>query len=325
VINRLKAVFNPEQYHGWNKSKNYFEGWYFKLVSKDEKHAFAVIPGIAMSEDKSHSFIQILDGKKKTATYHTFDKEEFKPKGGKFEVTVGDNFFSKRHIKLNLPDFKADLHFENQVPWPSSLVSPNIMGPFTFVPFMQCYHGILSMNHQIKGEIELAGKKIDFNGGKGYMEKDWGRSFPSAYIWMQSNHFSKENISFKSSVANIPWLGSSFVGCIAGVYLGDKIIQFTTYNLSKLKKIDVSGYEVNLKYSNPKHELTIKALRKESTELASPINGFMDGRIEESMEAEIHVKLIEKKTGKVLLDDVGLNAGLEVAGNIDELLLTNRS
>jgi len=321
LINRLKAVFNPEQYHGWNKSKNYFEGWYFKLVSKDGKHAFAVIPGVAMSEDKSHSFIQVLDGRKKTATYHTFDTNEFKPTGGKFEVEIGDNYFSKKHIKLNLPDFKAELNFENQVPWPSSIVSPNIMGPFTFAPFMQCYHGILSMNHQITGKINSGGKEINYDHGKGYMEKDWGVSFPSAYIWMQSNHFSKENISIKSSVANVPFLGRKFVGCIAGVYLGDRIIQFTTYNLSKLRKIDVSGKEVNLTLSNLKHELTIKAIRSESTELASPINGFMDGKIEESMEAEIHVKLIEKKSGKILLEDIGYNAGLEVAGNIDELLL----
>ena len=321
MINRLKAVFNAEQYHGWNKTKNYFEGWYFKIISKDEKHAFAIIPGIAMSEDKSHSFIQVLDGKQRTSTYHRFDKGAFKPEGGVFKVNIEDNLFSKKRIQLNLVDFKADLRFENQVPWPSSVISPNIMGPFTFVPFMQCYHGILSMNHQINGSINYKGVEIDFTGGKGYMEKDWGRSFPSAYIWMQSNHFSNENISIKSSVANIPWLGSSFVGCIAGVYMEDRIIQFTTYNFSKLKNIMVSDKEVHLRLSNPKHELTIKAIRKESTELASPINGFMDGRIEESMEAEIHVRLVERKTDTVLLDDVGRNAGLEVAGNIKELLL----
>jgi len=320
MINRLKAVFEPEQFHGWNKTKNYFEGWYFKVISKDGKHAFAIIPGIAMSEDRSHSFIQVLDGKNKTATYHTFKKDAFKPKGGTFEVSIEDNFFSREYIKVNLPEFKAELSFKNQVPWPTSILSPNIMGPFTFVPFMQCYHGILSMNHKIEGTIESNNQSIDFNHGKGYMEKDWGRSFPNAYIWLQSNHFSKENISFKSSIANIPWLGSSFVGFIAGILIEDEIIQFTTYNFSRLHNVQVSGKAVQIKMANPKHELHINAVRKESTELASPINGFMDGRIEESMEAEIHVRLIEKKSGKVLLDDVGYNAGLEVAGKYERLL-----
>ncbi|WP_243392439.1 MULTISPECIES: tocopherol cyclase family protein [unclassified Mesotoga] len=30
---------------------------------------------------------------------------------------------------------------------------------------------------------------IDLTGGKGYIEKDWGRSLPDAWIWMQSNNF----------------------------------------------------------------------------------------------------------------------------------------
>ena len=317
---KIKALFNAEQYHGWNKKKNYFEGWYFKVISKDEKHAFAIIPGIAMDDQSKHAFVQVLDGKQRKSRYHKFDANQFVPSPGKFEVQLGNNYFSKTHIKLALEDFQADLHFKNQIPWPSSLVSPNIMGPFTFVPFMQCYHGILSMDHRIEGKIIYEGKEIDFTGGKGYMEKDWGRSFPSAYIWMQSNHFSESNISLKSSVAKIPWLGSSFVGFIAGIYLKDRIIQFTTYNFSKLRKSAVNDKEVNIILENPKHHLEIRAIRSESTELASPIQGFMDGRIEESMEAQLHVKLTHKKTAEILLEDVGHNAGLEVAGKIEEIL-----
>ncbi|MEZ4893124.1 MAG: tocopherol cyclase family protein [Saprospiraceae bacterium] len=37
--------------------------------------------------------------------------------------------------------------------------------------------------------LTINGEELDFTGGKGYMEKDWGRSFPSAYFWMQTNHF----------------------------------------------------------------------------------------------------------------------------------------
>ncbi|MCK7537696.1 MAG: tocopherol cyclase family protein [Marinilabiliales bacterium] len=38
-------------------------------------------------------------------------------------------------------------------------------------------------------------KMADFSGGRGYIEKDWGHSFPSAYVWMQSNHFQLARIS----------------------------------------------------------------------------------------------------------------------------------
>ena len=47
----------------------------------------------------------------------------------------------------------------------------------------------------------------------------------------------------------------------------------------------------------------------------------MDGRIEESMTAELHVTLLDKKKNTFILDDVGNNAGLEVAGKFEEILI----
>ena len=322
LTNRLQALFHAEQYHGWGKTKQYFEGWYFKVIDASEQYAFAFIPGIAMdAEGNQQAFIQVLDGKKCTAEYHRFDAQQFIPEAGKFEVRIGDNFFSKNKISLNLPDVKGVLEFSNQKPWSSTWYSPNIMGPFSFVPFMQCYHGILSMDHSIQGHLEINHQKVDFSNGRGYMEKDWGKSFPSGYIWMQSNHFSEPNISLKSSVAKIPWLGSSFVGFIAGVWLRDRLIEFTTYNFTRLRHSFADEKKVELVMENFSHRLEILAHRDKSTALASPIQGFMDGRIEESMTSKLEVKLTDKKNKIVLLDDVGRNAGLEVAGRVEDVLV----
>ena len=46
----------------------------------------------------------------------------------------------------------------------------------------------------------------------------------------------------------------------------------------------------------------------------------MNGRIEESMNAEIHVVLFNKKNNNKILDDTGLSAGIEVAGKYELLL-----
>ena len=153
------------------------------------------------------------------------------------------------------------------------------------------------------------------------MEKDWGQSFPSAYFWMQTNHFSETGISFKASVAKIPWLRSSFVGFIAGIWLHDRLIQFTTYNSSHLRKSFANNEKVELVMENPNHRIEILAKRNDSTELASPILGFMDGRISESMTSEIEVQLFDKKNQKIIFTDIGRNAGLEVAGKIDEIFI----
>ena len=130
-------------------------------------------------------------------------------------------------------------------------------------------------------------------------------------------------ISIKSSVAKIPWLGSSFIGFIAGVWLHDRLIEFTTYNFTRLRKSFADEKKVELVYENRKHRLDIFAKRKAATSLASPILGFMDGRVEESMTAEIEVQLYDKKNKKFLLNDVGRNAGLEVAGKVSEILVGN--
>ena len=322
MLKRLHAFFNPEQYHGWGKRRNYFEGWYFKLISADESIAMAFIPGIAMDrQGNAHSFIQVLDGKKRTSVYHRFPAGAFRPRPKEFLVEINGNSFSAGHIRLDLPGIKGELRFSGTTGWPKPWYSPGIMGPFSFVPMMECYHGIVSMDHSMSGQLQTDEGLLDFTGGRGYMEKDWGQSFPSAYFWIQSNHFHQPGISLKCSVAKIPWFGSSFTGFIAGVWLQDRLIRFTTYNGTKLRHSRADERRVDIVLENKKHHLQILANRDGATELASPIHGFMNGRIAESMTSSLDVLLTEKGSKKVLLHDTGRNAGLEVAGNITEIFV----
>jgi tocopherol cyclase len=322
IIKKLRSIFNPDQFQGWNRQKSYFEGWYFKVLNESETKAFAIIPGIAIDDQgKGQAFIQVLDGKKQTARYHKFDIEEFSPSVDKFNIVIQNNNFSLQSLHLDLPELKGELHFADLVPWPNHWYSPGIMGPYSFLPLMECYHGILSMDHVLTGHLAVEGEDIDFKNGRGYIEKDWGQSFPSAYVWLQSNHFSEPGISLKVSVAKIPYLGYSFVGFIAGVWVGDRLIQFTTYNRSVLIKSAIDTEKVELVMENKKYRLEIRVRREATTELASPILGLMDGRIEESMNARVEVALIDRKSGESIFNDVGRNAGLEVAGKIEEILI----
>jgi len=77
IKNKIQALFNAEQYHGWGKTSKYFEGWYYKVINAKEDKAFAFIPGIAMDKNgEQQAFIQVLDGKKLTAIYHKFDARD---------------------------------------------------------------------------------------------------------------------------------------------------------------------------------------------------------------------------------------------------------
>ena len=50
-------IWKPEIFHGRRKKKDFFEGWYFKMVDYSEKNAYAVIPGVSIARDplKSHA------------------------------------------------------------------------------------------------------------------------------------------------------------------------------------------------------------------------------------------------------------------------------
>ncbi|MFN0276527.1 MAG: tocopherol cyclase family protein [Chitinophagales bacterium] len=316
-----KAFFNHENYHGWFKKKKFFEGWYFKMVSADGNHAFAIIPGVAMdAKGNKQSFIQILDGKKFTAVYHKFLYEEFHPSAKRFKVSIGENSFSMNRLKLNLKEMKGKISFTEHAEWEKKLLAPGIMGWYSFVPFMECYHQVVSMHFNLLGRIIIDGQEVNFNGGRGYLEKDWGRSFPSSWIWMQSNHFGKDKTSFKLSVAKIPWIGTSFVGFICAFLQDGKIQKFATYTGAKLKHIEIEKNHVSVTLEDKKFILNVYATRPPGAELVSPILGLMDGRVHESMVSEITVQLREKQSGKTIFEDVGKHAGIEVAGNINELL-----
>jgi tocopherol cyclase len=321
LVKQIRSLFNPEQYQGWGMTRKYFEGWYFKVVNATGTKAFAFIPGIGMDEaGTSHSFIQVLDGKEKKSEYHTFSSSIFVPSAKGFEISIGKNYFSGNRITLDLPAVKGTLEFSGIVPWPKPWYSPGIMGPYTFAPFMECNHGVVSMDHSISGQLEINGETVDFSGGRGYTEKDWGHTFPSAYVWVQTNHFSKPGISFKASVARVPWVTGTFTGFISGIWVNDHLFRFTTYNGSALRKLNVTDSFMEMEMENRDYIFRMTAPLDLATGLASPVRGLMDGRIEESMTATVKLALTEKKNGKTVLDDHGKNTCIEVSGDINTLM-----
>ena len=119
IIKKLKSILHPEQFQGWGKKKNYFEGWYFKVLDRTTENAYAFIPGISFDNNgDSHAFIQLLNGKTHSAKYHRFQFNKFHASSDHFEISIGENVFSDQKMKLDLPEAKGEIFFHNTVPWP---------------------------------------------------------------------------------------------------------------------------------------------------------------------------------------------------------------
>ena len=322
----LRAAWQPAMYHGHGKSRNFFEGWYFKFVDASEQHVHAVIPGVFLGQDRStsHAFIQVLDGLSGCSTYHRYPLDQFAASDREFDVRVGPNHFRVDGFSVDIADpdrtLRGSLKFDGITPWPVTVFSPGIMGPYAFVPFMECYHGVLGFDHAVRGSLSLNGERVDFSGGRGYIEKDWGQAFPQAWIWGQSNHFEQPGTSITISVATIPWLGSSFRGFILGMWHNRQLYRFTQYNAAKITSLRLMDTQVILHVVNRTHRLEIAAARSEGGLLHAPYRSDMLQRVTESLTATIVVRLIELKSGRVMFEGTGRHAGLEINGEIQQIV-----
>ncbi len=316
----FKKLIHPEYFQGNKKKKNYFEGWYYKLVSQDQKYTLAFIPGVSLNDQDTHAFIQVFISQtvdketKLKSHYFRFKFEDFEYSHDQFSVKIGPNFFSKERLSIDLKSSKiqvfGNVSITKTTPIQKSILAPNIMGLFGYLNFMECYHGVVSMSHQLSGILKINDAPISFHNGKGYIEKDWGRSFPRAYVWMQSNHFKNPNTSLMFSYADIPFIGLYFKGLIANLYYEGKEYRFATYNFSKVKIEELHENHVHYILKKGRYILDIEGKSTTSIGLASPKNGMMVNQIKEGLSGYIDIRLFKGK--KLIFEDRGLHAGIEI-------------
>ncbi|HOO99391.1 MAG TPA: tocopherol cyclase family protein [Bacteroidales bacterium] len=188
-------------------------------------------------------------------------------------------------------------------------------GWYSFVPFMECNHGVVSVNHDLTGRISLNDNVIEFDGGKGYIEKDWGVSFPEAWIWVQSNNFSRNDASFMLSIAKIPWIGRYFIGFLSYLYLDKQFYLFNTYNKSTFTDIQNKEEALHITLKSKTYNLRLRIIKNSFCDLQAPVSGEMSRRIKESIDSEIELQLLDLK-GNTVFQDTGKKVGLEIITEI---------
>ncbi|MBE0662926.1 MAG: hypothetical protein IH597_10710 [Bacteroidales bacterium] len=326
ALYNLSKIFHPAWFQGNGKHKNYFEGWYFKVVSADSNHTWAFIPGVSFGKNDSHSFIQVINGMTGQTWYFKYKTDQFSYSRNDFDTIVSGSRFTDSGITLQIndgvSDFNGEISFVNSLRYPVKISRPGIMGWYRYVPLMECYHGVVSLDHGLEGFLIINGAKIDFTGGKGYIEKDWGSSMPKAWIWMQTNHFEADQTSFMLSIARIPWLGSAFTGFLGFFLHKGKLYSFATYTGARITNLQTKGGRVEVEIQSKEFSIIVKGQTREKHssdgELKAPMAGEMDRVIHESINAELMVTLLDRK-GNTLYDGKGRNAGLELVGEISLL------
>lgn len=292
--------------------RGYFEGWYYKLVDAGNRVALALIPGVATGPG-GHCFVQAFSPQLGLQADVHFPMEQYRAERHTLHVTVGSSEFRREGLRVDLHDghdISGELRFSDIVPFPARGMLRGPMGPFGWLPGMECYHGIVNIRHRIEGALRIGGQEVDFTGGSGYVEKDWGRSFPSAWVWLQGNHFEHSAACFLFSAAIIPSVTGSFLGFFALLMDHGQARILATYNGARLRQLRHQGDIVEATVAGRSGTLEVSAQCDARGMLRAPKNGLMDRTIEESITAVLDVRWRDPH-GNVIFEGRSPHGGME--------------
>lgn len=275
--------------------REYFCGWYYRCQSDNQ--TLAIIPSVHKTKDAEFCTMQLITD---THAFHAqFPYGAFQKDGD--QIRIGNNRFGKSGISLDIhtPEFHVagSVRFGAFTP-----IRYDIMGPFQFVPFMQCRHSVYSMRHRVDGEIRINGVPYVFQNAMGYLEGDRGHSFPKEYAWTQCSF---PEGALMLSVADIPLGCFHFTGIIGVVLLHGKEYRLATYLGAKAVKIK-SG-EIIVRQG--RFYLTVKRLGPPGHPLQAPVSGAMTRTIHEHPACKVYYRFSDGDT--TLLEIEAPNAAFE--------------
>ena len=274
-----------------------FNGCYFKLQSPD--HTIAFIPALHRSQGRQTCSLQVIT--QNEAFCVPFPVQAFVRRPDRPDFRIGRNVLCSRQIRLDL--HTPSLQAEGNVRFgPLTPLRYDIMGPFRFVPGMECRHSVYSMTHTVRGRLTVNGAEYRFDDGLGYIEGDRGRSFPQRYLWTQC-HFGADALML--SVADIPIGPMRFTGIIGVVFLRGREYRLATYLGARITRLGGGAVEVR---QGP-YTLVARLIGKTAHPLYAPSGGEMNRIIRES--AVCHAAYRFSRDGAVLLEGESHRAAFE--------------
>lgn len=276
--------------------KNYFEGWYIKLLNGTETLAL-IVSCHRDTKEKQQVMLQVLTEEASYEVDYSMEECYF---GNRF-IRIGETVFSIKGVHLKIATEQLTLTGKIRFSeW--NVPQFDIMGPFAKVKCMPCFHTVHSIYHEAEGTLHLNGRKLSYAPGTCYIEGDRGCDFPKKYLWTQ---YTWEKHSLMLAVAELTVCRKKFLGCIGVLYADGTITRIATYLGARVLYAD-------------RHTMIVKQGRKMviveqsgvgGQPLKAPVDGFLRREVTESVTAQVHYRIFEGN--HKVLDVVAQKAGFE--------------
>lgn len=301
------------------KTKNHFENWYFRLVDINREQIIGILVGTIEGEQETQAFIQVMREGAEDSICMSYPLESAKHMENGMEID--GNIFTTERIQLDLQEekfaLKGEVLFGHHKDLKQSFWKPGLMGPFKYLPFQESYHEVVSLQNTLTGSLTLNDKYLSFNEGKGYIEKDWGKSFPKVWLWAQCNHFKKYDMAIMIGVARLPLFLEYYTSFAIPILRDDKLEIFSNYNGGHIAKLyRYKGY-VHLIITQKNKILDFKIYGNDEISCVISKSTHMIRDVYACDNAKIEIKMMEDN--EVVFEDIGYCCDLEMGGNTSKL------
>jgi tocopherol cyclase len=257
-------------YHWHGGSGRFFEGWYFRLTLPQIEQSFAFMYAIDDPQGGtacSGGSLQVLgiDDRSIWRTIpnpHTFRASRDRLMLEHWGLAGQGYSASDRHNKGKIFDRATsmscqwDYRIETIYNWGNTGWTIPTMGYLSYLPVFEPGWQILMAHGLATGAIAWNDRVYEFDRAPAYCEKNWGRSFPKQWFWIQCNAFSEyPDLSITVAGGIREFLGVDTCVAMIGIHYKGKLYSFMPENSDIYCEIAPWGEWQIEAYSSNQHVL----------------------------------------------------------------------
>lgn len=334
-------------YHWDGSNERFFEGWYYRVTLPQQKQTFAFMYSIddpIGGKPHSGGAAQVL-GINDEYLWRTFpDVKRFwavkdklalghwgktdlelparELEAKEFESHVSEGYqatatLNQGYIKdpANNDDCRWCYEIQPVYGWGNPQDSQQATaGWLSYLPIFEPGWQILMAHGLATGWIDWKGQRYEFTNAPAYSEKNWGRSFPQKWFWINCNSFTNElDLALTAGGGKrgvLWWMESVALFCLH--YQG-KFYEFVPWNSQVSWQIQPWG-EWRMQAHNGSYEVELTATTDvPGTKLRAPTEDGLGFVCRDTMFGELSLELRERHGKRILKASSDL-CGVEVGG-----------
>jgi tocopherol cyclase len=345
----------PHSGYHWNGiDRGFFEGWYFRITLPKINESFAFMYSIEDPLDllpHSGGAVQILGIGEEYLKYSLPNINNFWAAKGDLEL----GYWGATNLDIP-PQLLSVNKFEQQIKQGYQVTSTLHQGTLpaqdcrwcyqtvpvydwgqpqqfqqatgswlSFLPIFDPGWQVLMAHGLATGWIEWQGERYEFSNAPAYSEKNWGRSFPEKWFWINCNSFHETvGLAITAAGGRRKVLGMSEEVAMIGIHYRDRFYEFVPWNARVNWQIQPWG-EWRMQAINRDFTIELTGTTDlAGTMVSTPTEQGLVMCCRDTLKGQLTIDL-RTRQGDRILTATSNNAGLEVGGNDWNLAWTNNS